>query len=112
MRHQVRKEYSMSAIMQVATNTRPCYHWCCNAFSKGDPSRGRECLCPPFVDHTFFLAVEAIGPTMPTKQYPNAGRAGRPKTITLDYEAAAILDQLPLGTRSQGKYLSRLIYED
>ena len=45
-------------------------------------------------------------------QPPSPGRAGIVKTLTLDVEAIDILNAMPIGQRTQGRYISRLILED
>ena len=42
----------------------------------------------------------------------SVSRASRAKMLRLDPEACAILETLPTGNASQGRYVSRLILED
>jgi hypothetical protein len=52
----------------------------------------------------FFARKEEAMPTIP--------RTGRPKTLTLEYEAVEILEQLAQGYRAQGWLISTLLRQE
>jgi hypothetical protein len=53
------------------------------------------------------------GPTVPSTQDPTTGtRRGIAKTLTLDVEAARILDQFSFGAHTQGRVISELLKQE